>query len=253
MDDQRIGSALRALRIRHNWTQRELGDRVGVSAGLISLAERGHFDSVSLRVLRHVAGALDCRIEVRLFSRGGDIDRLLNAGHAGLREEIMRFVGALPDWLQQPEVSFAVYSERGIIDILCFHPPTGSLLVIELKTELVSFEDLLATMDIRLRHAKAIARDRGWQATSVSGWIVVAASQANRRRAKRQAATLAAAFPADGVAMRKWLKQPSGTIRALSFWSSSNRGSATQPLYTRRRVRKAKLGSLPLNSCSGSS
>jgi transcriptional regulator with XRE-family HTH domain len=89
MDDQRIGSALRALRIRHNWTQRELGDRVGVSAALVSLIERGHFDSVSLRLLRQVAGALDCRIEVRLFSRGGDIDRLLNAGHAGLREEIM--------------------------------------------------------------------------------------------------------------------------------------------------------------------
>lgn len=240
MDDQRVGSAFRALRIQRNWTQRELAHHVGVSAGLISLVERSHLDSVSTRVLRRVAAALDCRIELRLFSRGGDVDRLLNAGHAALREEVMRFIGELPDWVQQPEVSFAIYSERGIIDILCFHPPTGSLLVIELKTELVSFESLLATMDIRLRHAKAIARDRGWHATSVSGWIVVAESQANRRRARRQAATLAAAYPADGVAMRKWLKRPSGTIRALSFWSSSTRGSATQPFYTRRRVRKAR-------------
>lgn len=241
MDDQRVGSAFRALRIQRNWTQQELADRVGVSAGLVSLIERGHLDSVSTRVLRRIAAALDCRIEVRVFSRGGDLDRLLNAGHAALREEIMRFIGDLPPWLQQPEVSFAVYSERGVIDILCFHPPSGSLLVIELKTELVSFEDLLATMDIRMRHAKSIARDRGWDAKSVSGWIVVAESQANRRRARRQAATLAAAYPADGVAMRKWLKRPSGTIRALSFWSNSTGGSATQPLYARRRVRKAKV------------
>src|SRR5687768_11941557 len=169
MDDQRVGSAFRALRIQRNWTQSELAKRVGVSAGLISLVERGHLDSVSMRVLRRVAGALDCRIELRIFSRGGEIDRLLNAGHAALREEVMSFIGELPAWLQQPEVSFAVYSERGIIDILCFHPPTGSLLVIELKTELVSFEDLLATMDIRMRHAKSIASERGWQAKSVSG------------------------------------------------------------------------------------
>ena len=240
MDDQRVGSAFRALRIHRNWTQRELADQVGVSAGLVSLLERGHLETVSPRVLRRVAAALDCRIELRIISRGGDVDRLLTAGHAALREEVMRFIGGLPDWLQQPEVSFAVYSERGIIDILCFHPPTGSLLVIELKTELVSFENLLATMDIRLRHAKSIARDRGWDAQSVSGWIVVAESQANRRRAKRQAATLAAAYPANGVAMRKWLKRPSGVIRGISFWSNSTRGSTTQPFYTRRRVRKAR-------------
>lgn len=240
MDDQRVGNGFRALRIQRNWTQRELAGHVGVSAGLVSLVERGHLDSVSTRILRQLAAALDCRIELRLLRRGGDLDRLLNAGHAALREEVMRFIGELPDWLQQPEVSFAVYSERGIIDILCFHPPTGSLLVIELKTELVSFEDLLATMDVRLRHAKAIARDRGWQAISVSGWIVVAESQANRRRARRQAATLAAAYPANGVAIRHWLKRPSGPIRGLSFWSNSNGGSARQTHYTKRRVRKAK-------------
>jgi transcriptional regulator with XRE-family HTH domain len=240
VDDQRIGNAFRALRIRRDWTQRELASRVGVSAGLISLVERGHIGSVATRLLRRLAGALECRLELRLISRGGDVDRLVNAGHAGLREEVMRFVAELPDWLQQPEVSFAVYSERGIIDILCFHPPTGSLLVIELKTELVSFEDLLTTMDIRMRHAKRIARDRGWVATSVSAWIVVAESQANRRRARRQAATLSASYPANGIEMRAWLRRPSGAIRALSFWSNSNPGSATQTHYTRRRVRKAQ-------------
>jgi hypothetical protein len=95
-------------------------------------------------------------------------------------------------------------------------------------------------MDVRLRHAKSIALARGWQAKSVSGWIVVADSQANRRRVRRQAATLAAAYPAHGAAMRQWLRRPSGSIRGLSFWSKSTRGSTKQPFYTRRRVRKAR-------------
>jgi transcriptional regulator with XRE-family HTH domain len=228
------------MRIQHKWTQRELAKRVGVSAGLVSLVERGHLDSVSTRVLRKLAAALDCRVQLRLITRGGDVDRLLNAGHAGLREEVVRFIGALPGWLLQPEVSFAVYSERGIIDILCFHAPTGSLLVVEIKTELVSFEDLLGTMDIRLRHARTIARERGWLANSVSAWVVVAESRANRRRAQRQRATLGASYPANGIKMRAWLRRPSGAIRSLSFWSNSNPGSANQTHYTRRRVRKPR-------------
>ena len=38
-------------------------------------------------------------------------------------------------WRLSPEVSFSVYGERGIIDVLAWHPKTKILLVIELKTE----------------------------------------------------------------------------------------------------------------------
>jgi hypothetical protein len=34
-------------------------------------------------------------------------------------------------------VSFSIFGERGLIDILAFHQPTGMLLIIELKTELM--------------------------------------------------------------------------------------------------------------------
>lgn len=35
-----------------------------------------------------------------------------------------------------PEVSFSIYGQRGVIDILAWHAATRSLLVIELKTEM---------------------------------------------------------------------------------------------------------------------
>jgi transcriptional regulator with XRE-family HTH domain len=242
VDDQRVGAAFRALRIRRAWTQRELSERCGVSPGLVSLIERGHLDSVSLRVLRRVAAELDVRVQVKVFSRGGDVDRLLNAGHAALREELSRYLGALPGWILSHEVSFAVYGERGVIDVLAFHEPTRSLLVIELKTELVSFEDLLMTMDVRLRLAAGIARERGWSATSVSAWIVVAESSANRRRLARHSASVRSAFPADGRRMRGWLRAPQGRVSAISFWANTTGGSTNQQMATRRRVRHPNPG-----------
>ena len=70
-----------------------------------------------------------------------------------MHEALARYLGSLPGWVHAPEVSFAIFRERGVIDILAFHSATGSLLVIELKTELVSLEELLTAMDVQLRHA----------------------------------------------------------------------------------------------------
>jgi len=237
MDDQRLGAAFRAARIRRGWTQAELGRRAGVSASLISLIERGHLESLAVRTLRRVAAALEIRLEVTARMRTGDLDRILHAGHARLHEEVARLFASLGEWLHSPEVSFAIYGERGVIDVLAFHPPTGSLLVVELKTELVSFEDLLTTMDVRMRLAKQVAVDRGWAARAVSCWVVVADTRPNRRRAGLHSTVLRSAFPADGRRMRRWLRRPEGVVRALSFWPNSNPGGVNQEVALRRRVR----------------
>jgi transcriptional regulator with XRE-family HTH domain len=238
MDDQRLGAAFRAVRIRRELRQSDVARRARVSPGAVSLIERGHLTSVSTRVLRKIAQALEIQISYRLWLPHGEVDRLINAGHAALHEAISRYLDGLPGWLHAPEVSFAIYRERGVIDILAFHAPTGSLLVIELKTEIVSIEDILSTMDIRLRHAATIARGRGWQATTVSAWLVVAESDLNRARARDHRSALRSAFPADGRAMRSWLREPKGAIRALSFWANFTPGTVKGVASARRRVRR---------------
>ena len=240
MDDQRLGAALRAVRVRRGRTQKELAAEAGISSSAVSLIERGHLDTLSLLVLRRVAAALDIRIEVDPRLRGGDIDRLLNAGHARLHEELAHFLDQLPGWVHAPEVSFSFYGERGVIDILAFHEESGSLLIIELKTELVSFEDLLTTMDIRMRLGKRISHERGWAANTVSCWVVVAETAPNRRRRASHRALLRSAFPANGTAMRAWLARPTSPIRAFSLWSISNGGGANRPAALVRRVRRPK-------------
>ncbi len=176
-------------------------------------------------------------MDITLRLPHGELDRLLSEGHAALHEELARYLDRLPGWVHAPEVSFAVYRERGVIDILAFHPATGSLLIIELKTELVSLEDLLTTMDVRIRHALRIARERGWGARSVSAWVVFADSSTNRRRVHAHAAALRSAFPADGRAMRGWLSRPVGTVRGLSFWANFSDSTASRTAPARRRVR----------------
>jgi hypothetical protein len=185
---------------------------------------------------------LGIRVEVSVTLPHGELDRLLNAGHSAMHEMVAAYLGDLAGWVHAPEVSFAIYGERGVIDILAFHPPTGSLLVIELKTELISLENLLSTMDVRMRHATTIARERGWHARTVSAWVVFAESATNRRRVIAHRSALRAAFPVDGRTIRGWLRNPTDAVRALSFWSNRSLTTSNQALAVRRRVRVRGTG-----------
>ena len=238
MDDLRVGAAFRAVRVKRGWRQQDVADVVGVSRAEVSLIERGHLDDVALRTLRRVGGALDIALSITPRWRGADLERLLNAGHARLQEALATFLDELPGWIHAPEVSFSIYGERGVIDILAFHAATASLLIIELKTELVDVEDLLTTMSRRTRLGRQIARQRGWDAKSVSVWVVIAECDANRRRVRASRATLRSALTSDGHAVRAWLRHPSGPVEALSFWANASHSGTTQRLASPKRVRR---------------
>ena len=240
MDDVRLGSLFRAIRIRKGWRQADLAVRARVSRGFISLVERGQSATVSVQALRRVAGALEVSLDVVPRWRGGDAARIVNAGHAALHETIAQHLDAVGGWEHSPEVSFSIFGERGVIDILAFHRTSASLLVIELKTELVDVEDLLVTMDRRLRLARAIAAERGWAGGVTSGWVVIAESDMNRRLLRHHAATLRAAFPGDGRGVRAWLRHPAGRVLALSIWANANRGDTNGRMAPRKRVRRSR-------------
>ena len=227
MDDQRFGSVVRTLRIKRGFRQLDLAKRCGVSRATISRVERGHVDSLSLRTIRSLAAALDVRVDLTPRWRAGDLDRLLNSRHSGLHELVARYLSALPEWVAQPEVSFAVYAERGVIDILAWHPRLRALLVIELKTDITDVNELVGTVHRKGRHAVRVAIEQGWirahdPPPTVSIWVIVADGHTNRRRVQAHRAMLRAAFPVDGRAVGGWLRKPQGAIRALSFWPDAH-------------------------------
>jgi transcriptional regulator with XRE-family HTH domain len=239
METDRIGSAFRAIRIRRGWRQRDVAERAGVPREVVSRIECGRAGRLPLETIRVVANSLGITVRVDLTWPGGDLDRVLNAGHAALHEALAGFFRSLPDWTPVPEVSFSIYGERGVIDIVAWHPASRSLLIIELKTALVDPQELVGTMDQRVRLGREIARQRGWKATTVSSWVILAEGSTNRRRARQHQGLLRGAFPADGHAMRAWLHQPAGPIAALSFWSYVGAGPTSRLPCQGRRVRVA--------------
>jgi transcriptional regulator with XRE-family HTH domain len=220
MDNLRIGAALRSVRRRKGWSQEELASKAKVSQAGVSRMERGHIGSMRLDDIRRVAAALDIRIDVYARWRAGDLDRLLNARHSELHELVARwFAEELPEWVLAPEVSFSIYGERGVIDILAWHEATRSLLVIELKTAIADVNELLGTTDRKRRLAAQVARERGWDPRTVSQWLIIADTRTNRRRLDAHLAVIRNAFPDGTWAIRRWLRRPGDTIAAVTVWA----------------------------------
>ena len=184
-----------------------------------------------------MAGALDARIDSIVRWRGADLGRLLDARHAGMHESMAGLLGSLDGWQFEPEVSFSIYGERGLIDILAWHPGRRMLLVIELKTEIVEVSGLLGSMDQRRRLAAGIVRRFGWDPVAVSTWVVIAESRTNRRALAAHASVLRAKFPADGRRIRRWLRDPVDRIDALGFLSDRHAVRLGRPVAPTRRVR----------------
>ena len=188
----------------------------------VSRMERGHLGSMRFDDVRRVAAVLDIRIDVYARWRAGDLDRLLNAKHSELHELVARwFADTLPDWVLAPEVSFSIYGERGVIGILAWHEATRSLLVIELKTAIADVNELLGTFDRKKRLAAQVARDRGWDAATVSGWLIVSDTRTNRRRLDAHIAVIRNALPSGTWAVRRWLRRPKAAIAAMTVWPAA--------------------------------
>jgi transcriptional regulator with XRE-family HTH domain len=236
VEDQRFGSTIRAVRVRRGWRQQDLAARSGVSPSTISRLERGHPGPLSLDTIRRVAAALDVRVDLVARWRAGDLDRLLNAKHSQLHELVAQWFGTeLPGWILAPEVSYAVYAERGVVDIGAWHPGRRAILVIELKTDIVDVNQTIGKVGEKARLIRQIVKDRGWVPLTVSTWLIVAAGRTNRARIAAHKAVLRAAFPADGRTMRSWLADPVGSVAGLSIWSERT----ARPLTPTRRVRRS--------------
>jgi transcriptional regulator with XRE-family HTH domain len=237
MDDQRAGAMLRAARLRRGWRQGDLAKAAGVSDATVSRIERGHLSEMSLAVMRRVAAPLDIRLELLPRSRAADLDRLVSARHAALGEAVIERFTGLEGWLIRPEVSFGIYGERGVVDLLAWHAERRALLVIELKTEIVDLGELLGTLDRKRRLGPEIVETLGWQPATVSAWLIVAEGMTNRRRIDAHAGTFRAALPDDGRTVRAWLARPVGELRALTFVPDRRPGNVRSGFATPRRVR----------------
>jgi transcriptional regulator with XRE-family HTH domain len=226
MDDAKIGRSLRVLRLRRRLRQIDLASAADVSQGCVSLIERGHMSTLSIRTVRAVFAAVDAGFEGHVAWRGGDLDRVLDEGHAQLVSSFAATLQRL-DWVTHPEVTFSEYGERGSIDILALAPTRKSALVVEVKSEITSVEGTLRRLDVKTRLASRVVFERdGWRPSVIGCVLVIRDGTTSRRRVHRHTGAMTAALPARGAAVRRWLRHPAGPLRGLIFLPPTNSGSA---------------------------
>lgn len=243
---QRCGATFRAVRIKRGWRQVEVATRARVHRSVVSAVERGHLEQLSIGTLLEIARVLEIQITFGTRWRAGELDRLISGRHSRLHEAVAAwFATTLPDWILAPEVSFSIFGERGIIDILAWHPGRRALLVIELKTDLADVNELIGSMDRRRRLAWDIAKDRGWEPLSVSTWVLVAGGRTNRARISAHRTLLRTAFPVDGRTVVGWLRRPDREVHALSLWDRVRDDGSSGEFAARHRVRRPVSSSRP--------
>lgn len=238
MDEQRVGRILRALRHRRSWRQDDVATKGGVSQDAVSRAERGQLEGMTLGRLAAIVRALEADLVVTIRWRAGDLDRLLDEGHAALAGRCAQELFDL-DWDVRPEVTYSVWGERGSIDLLAWHGATRTLLVIEVKTELTSVEETLRRHDAKTRLASGIAADRfGWQARTVGRLLLLPDLATARRRVERHDPVLRKSYPQRRADVRLWLRAPWGAMSGLRFMSAPHLVRGRRVQAGRKRIRR---------------
>ena len=242
MDVIRFGRGIRALRVRARLTQAELSRRANLSRGVVARIEQGHADRVTVTTLEKVAAVLGARVWCRLSWQGEALDRLLDADHAAIVEQVLRRLRA-DDWTVAAEVSFNIFGERGSIDVLAFHPGSRVVLVVEVKSVVPDVQATLVTLDRKERLALEIAHGRGWNGVAVARLLVIRDARTARRRVAAHSTTFAMSFPDRIDRIRRWLLAPDARhpIRGLWFLSIESQAIATQQV--RRPRRRPERGS----------
>jgi transcriptional regulator with XRE-family HTH domain len=237
MDSPRVGRVVRAVRIKLHLRQVDVALKAKVSASVVSRIERGQLLDVSVRALIAVCEALDIRLDFTAWWRGGELDRMLNAKHGALAESTTTFILDQPGWVVRAEVSFNIDGEHGVVDLVAWHAGTRTILLIELKTDIIDVGETLGTFDRKRRLAGRIAAMLGWPAEHAACVLVVREGRTNRRRVELHERTFRSSLPDDTRRFKAWLRAPSGRLAALAFLSDHQSVALRQGSANVRRVR----------------
>jgi hypothetical protein len=230
-DDERLSRASRALRRQKGLTQEALVGP-GRSRHIQSLLEGGQAGRLQLDDIRAHFKKLDATVRITAWWNGASLDRLVDADHATVIEsgvrEFQRYL-----WPVMTEVTFNEWGERGSIDLLAAREDVRTVIVGEAKSAWGSIEETIRVLDVKVRLAPTIAKDRfHWMPNAVAALLIFPEDESCRRVARQHAGTLGVTFPARNREIRRWLRKPVGPLRGL--WFLSDVRKVVQPDEVRR-------------------
>jgi transcriptional regulator with XRE-family HTH domain len=210
------GRIVRSARLAIGWSQRELGHRARVAQTAISRLERGLPTGLCLDELELIATALGGTFHLTfaapfLADRARQRDRVHGRCVAYVASQLRRL-----GWIVESEVEIDGRNGPGWIDVLAFHPASGALLVIEIKTEIHDFGRIQRTLAWYERRALSAARDRGWVVRRSHGALLLLATDAVDARLRENRHLADEAFQGRAVDLIALTNEPSAVAIHLA-------------------------------------
>lgn len=233
--------ATRHLRRRNAWRQADLGVRAGVSAATVSRIERGEVRGVPLGTVERIASALGATVDVTVRWQGEQLDRLIDAGHARLQQDIASVLASL-GWLSRAEVSFNHFGDRGVVDLLAFNPGVKVILVVEVKTSIGDLQAALGRLDVKARLGRSLAETVGWTDGRAVVPAFVVADTRTARRIVAQHEALFIRYSVRGRSALAWIRRPRVPAPTGLLWFANVPDSHGASVTRGRRVRPVKRG-----------
>lgn len=208
MERRTVVRALRAIRRRKRWSQRQLSQKLDISQSEMSRWERAALEECSVAEVERWATALNAHLALELRVDG---ERpLTDARHAAVQTWVVNLLRST-GWIVEAETSFNHFGDRGRVDVLAYHPVLRILLVIEIKSRLDDAQELLGRLDIKRRIAPKIGAERGWPVAAIVPVIVFGENRSTRRRLSAHEA-LFATYDLRARAATAWLRHPAQPI-----------------------------------------
>ena len=188
---------------------------------MVGRLERGHVETLSIHAVRGIMSALDVRLDLTPRWRGGELDRVIDSRHASIATLASNALVAA-GWTTLQEVTYAIYRERGSIDVLGVRQDMSAAAVMEVKSELMSWEETQRRFDEKIRLLPKIVFERfGWRPRIVGRILVLDATMTNRRRIAGLGAAADQAYPARTRLVSDWICNPDRNLGGI--WYVSNR------------------------------
>lgn len=200
---------------------------------MISRAERGDLSGMTLGGIDRIAAALGASVHLQIRWQGEQLDRLIDAAHAGIQDAVANWLAAV-GWSVRVEPSFNHFGDRGRVDVAAYHPRLRVLLIVEIKTALGDLQETLGRLDIKVRLGPMIARELGWTAVDAVIPALVIGDSRVARRAVATHAALFARYNLRGRGALAWLRRPHDPIPAGLLWFAS-RPNSHQALIRRNQ------------------
>jgi hypothetical protein len=195
----------------------------------ISRIERGRVTDLTLATAERLLGAMGGRlvisIEAPLLT---DRQRQKEPAHSRCSAHVasrLRRAG----WQVATEVEIGGDRSRGWIDVLAFHPSTGILLIIEIKTEIHDLGAIQRALGWYEREAWMAARRLGWQPRRSVGCLLLLTTDANDARVVANRKPFAVGFPMRATELAQVVAGESEVIlrgRALAMIDPLSRRAA---------------------------